>query len=198
MSANAKRVADIGYVCFAIDVSGKGRRGDEQGDNHHLMSPMLEDRRRLLAGLTAAMEHPAVDPSRFAALGYCLGALCVLDLAPANPQGLKGVVSVHGVFEPPNIGPQGPIASSVMILHGWGDPLAPLADVLALADEMTRAGADWQLHAYGHALHAFKAEGLHMPERGLAYDAAADRRSLRSIQAFLAETVGRPAAHNED
>ena len=114
----------------------------------------------------------------------------MLDLARANPEGLKGVVSVHGVFMPPNIGPQGPIAPSVMILHGWEDPLAPRADVLALADEMTRAGADWQLHAYGHALHAFTAEGLHMPERGLGYDAAANRRSWRSIQAFLAETIG--------
>jgi dienelactone hydrolase len=201
MRRNAQRIAELGYTCFALDVYGKGRRGDELGDNHFLMNPMLEDRaelrRRLLAGLTAATEHPAVDRSRIAAPGYCFGGLCVLDLTRANPANLKGVISVHGVLKPPNIGQQGPIASSVMVLHGWEDPLTPREDVHALADEMTRAGADWQLHAYGHARHAFTAEGIHMPERGIAYNAAAAGRSWKSIGEFLIETIGQSDRNHE-
>ena len=96
MRRNAERIAELGYTCFALDVYGKGRRGNEPGDNHHLMNRMLEDRaelrRRLLAGLTAATEHPSVDSSRIAALGYCFGGLCVLDMARANPANLKGVI----------------------------------------------------------------------------------------------------------
>jgi dienelactone hydrolase len=65
--------------------------------------------------------------------------------------------------------------------------MAPPADVLAVADELTRAGADWQIHAYGHALHAFTAPGIDMPERGLRYDAAADRRSWAALLGFLDE-----------
>jgi dienelactone hydrolase len=33
MRGNAERVADLSYVCFAIDVYGKGRRGDGLGDS---------------------------------------------------------------------------------------------------------------------------------------------------------------------
>jgi dienelactone hydrolase len=96
------------------------------------------------------------------------------------------------VLKPPSIGRQGPIEASVMVLHGWEDPMAPREDGLALADEMTRAGADWQLRAYGHALHAFTAEGIHMPERGISYNAAAARRSWKAISEILIETIGQP------
>jgi dienelactone hydrolase len=86
------------------------------------------------------------------------------------------------------------VTASVLVLHGWEDPMAPPADVLAVTKEMTDAGADWCLHAYGHALHAFTFEGASMPERGIAYDAAAARRSWSALQGFLAEILGPPAA----
>ena len=45
-----------GFVGFAIDVYGKGKRGKIDGDNSHLMNPFLEDRsllrKRLLAAFT--------------------------------------------------------------------------------------------------------------------------------------------------
>lgn len=186
-----ERVARLGWVAFALDVYGKGVRGEETGDNTALMTPMLADRallcRRLLAGLAAAQRHPAVDPRRVAAIGYCFGGLCVLDLARAVPDGLLGVVSFHGVFTPPNLGPQPPITAKVLLLHGWEDPLAPPSQVLAIARELTEAKADWQLHAYGHALHAFTFEGAYFPERGIAYDEAAARRSWAAMRAFLEE-----------
>jgi dienelactone hydrolase len=62
--------------------------------------------------------------------------------------------------------------------------------VLAIARELTEAKADWQLHAYGHAMHAFTFEGAYMPERGIAYDAAAARRSWDAMRAFLDEVLG--------
>lgn len=61
------------------------------------------------------------------------------------------------------------------------------ADVLAIARELTDAGADWQLHAYGHAMHAFTHAGANMPERGLMYDAPAERRSWIAMRSFLEE-----------
>ncbi|SOZ64637.1 putative Carboxymethylenebutenolidase; Dienelactone hydrolase family [Cupriavidus taiwanensis] len=198
----ADRLAALGYLCFAADVYGKGVRGDERGDNAHLMNPLLADRRllrqRLLAGFEAARRLPGADARRMAAVGYCFGGLCALDLARAAAPGLVAAVSFHGVLQPPRIGPQGPIDASVLLLHGWEDPIAPPADVLGIATELTQAGADWQLHAYGHARHAFTFEGANFPERGIAYDAAADRRSWAACAAFLAErfaaaAIGTPA-----
>ena len=50
---------------------------------------------------------------------------------------------------------------------------------------LTEAGCDWQIHAYGHTGHAFTDESVHMPEKGLAYSADADRRSFRAIAGWL-------------
>jgi dienelactone hydrolase len=192
MKRIADRLAKLGYVCFAMDVYGKGIRGDQRGDNAHLMAPLMANRgmlrRRLLAGLNAALRHPAVDPNHVAVMGYCFGGLCALDLARAAPQQLLAAISFHGVLEPPNLGVQGPINASILLLHGWEDPMAPPHDVLAITKEFSDAGADWQLHAYGHAMHAFTFEGVNLPERGLAHNPAADRRSWRAMRAFLKET----------
>ncbi|WP_232353522.1 dienelactone hydrolase family protein [Cupriavidus oxalaticus] len=189
----ADRLASLGYVCFAMDVYGKGVRGDQLGDNACLMNPLLRDRallrQRLLAGLDAAKALSGVDAGRMAVVGYCFGGLCALDLARAVPPNLLAAVSVHGVLQAPRIGEQAPVTASILLLHGWEDPVAPPNDVLGIARELTEAGADWQLHAYGHARHAFTFEGANFPERGIVYDAAADRRSWAAMRAFLAERL---------
>lgn len=187
----AERVAGLGYVAFAADVYGKGRRGGETDDNSSLMNPLVGDRallrQRLLASLRAACQNPRVDGDRIAAVGYCFGGLCALDLARAVPAGLRGVVSVHGVLAPPQLGPQADIQASILLLHGWEDPFAPPAHIEAFAREFTDAKADWQVHAYGHAMHAFSFERAAKPEQGIAYDAAAARRSWQAMQNFFGE-----------
>lgn len=193
MRRQAEQLARAGYVCVGLDVYGKGVRGDEAGDNSRLMNPLLADRallrERLLAGHAMASHLADVDATRLAAVGFCFGGLCALDLARAAPAGLRAVVSVHGVYTPPRLGPQPPIAASVLLLHGWEDPVGPLADVVALADELTAAQADWQLHAYGHARHAFTFDGAHAPERGIAHHPLAQRRAMAAMHAFLRERL---------
>ena len=76
------------------------------------------------------------------------------------------------------------------MLHGWDDPMATPDDVLAVTKEMTAAGADWQLHAYGHTKHAFTTPGANNPDMGTVYDATADRRSWQAMTNFLAEAFG--------
>jgi dienelactone hydrolase len=191
MKAVAARVASLGYSCFGLDFYGKGVFGNPAGDNSHLMAPLMGDRallrRRLLAGLDAAMKHPGVDPNNVAAMGYCFGGLCALDLARAAPPALKAAASFHGILKAPDIGPQAPITAKVLVMHGWEDPMAPPADVTAFAKEMTDAKADWQLHAYGNTMHAFTIRGANAPQIGIAYNAAADRRSWQTLQNFLGE-----------
>ena len=187
----AERLAGLGYVGMAIDVYGKRRRGVPGADNSQLMNPLLEDRallrERLRSAVEAARAHEAVDRERIAVIGYCFGGLCAIDVARANAPGVRGVVSLHGLFAPPGLGAQPEIKPSVLVLHGWDDPMAPPKDVLALAQELTAAKADWQLNAYGHAMHAFTNPNAKAPERGLAYDEKAARRAWASVEAFLAE-----------
>lgn len=192
--AVAEQLAQLGYVGFAIDNYGKGTRGDPTGENSALMGPWLNDRAklktRLMAAVAAAKAHPSVDPNRIAMMGYCFGGLCVLDVARSGTSDVRGVVSLHGIFAPPNLGLQGPIKAKVLVLHGWEDPMATPQNVLDLAKEMTAAKADWQLHAYGHAMHAFTHEGANAPERGIKYDKAADRRSWTATTDFFKEVFG--------
>lgn len=181
------RLAGLGYTAIAVDVYGRGVRGKMGEDNSALIGPWLQNRaglkQRLLAAVNAAKAHEAVDGSRIAMIGYCFGGLCVLDVARSGTSDVKGVVSLHGLFGQPNIGPQAPIKAKVLALHGWDDPLAKPEDVLMLAKEMTEAKADWQLHAYGHTTHAFTSVGRE------GYSESADKRSWEATLDFLKEVL---------
>ena len=190
--ATADRMAALGYVGIAIDVYGKGNRGaPDAADHSALMNPWAGNRaalrQRLLAAVDFAKGHEAVDASKIAMMGYCFGGLCALDVARTGNNDVKGAVSIHGIFAPPSIGAQADILTKVLILHGWEDPMAKPADVEMVAKELTAAKADWQLHAYGHAMHAFTGKHVNAPERGLMYNANADRRSWAATVAFLSE-----------
>ena len=191
----ADRLAALGYVGIAIDVYGKGKRGAPDASDHSaLMMPWAGNRAalktRLMAAVDLAKSHDAVDAGKIAIMGYCFGGLCALDVARSGTTDVKGAVSIHGIFPPPNIGPQADISTKVLILHGWEDPMAKPADVEMVAKELTDAKADWQLHAYGHAMHAFTGKHVNAPERGMNYDANADRRSWTATVAFLDEVFG--------
>jgi dienelactone hydrolase len=182
-----------GYLAFALDVYGKGVRGRIDGDNAHLMNPLLADRqllrRRLLAALSFVRQHPLALPDRVVMLGHCFGGLCALDLARAAPDGLVGVIAVHAPLVSPSL-PANQIGARVLVLHGWEDPFVRPAEVVGFADEMTRAGAAWELHAYGHAKHAFTFVGANIPELGIAWHEQAHKRSSLAIQEFLKEVAG--------
>lgn len=190
--AAADRMAALGFVGIAIDVYGKGVRGAQDSTDHSaLMMPWAGNRaalrQRLMAAVDFAKRHAAVDSSKIAMMGYCFGGLCALDVARTGTTDVKGAVSIHGVFGAPDIGPQADISTKVLILHGWDDPMAEPDSVLNVTKELTEAKADWQLHAYGHTMHAFTAQEANMPERGLQYKASADHRSWAATIAFLEE-----------
>ncbi|MFN4224686.1 MAG: dienelactone hydrolase family protein [Hyphomonas sp.] len=189
LGANEKQKAEIiskefGYNAFAIDVYGKGKRGTTQAENEGLMYPLIGNRaelqKRLAGGIAAAKAHSGA--TKVAAIGFCFGGLCVLDMARAGMDVL-GVGSFHGLFRPAENIPQPKIRAKVLIEHGWRDPMATPADVLAIAKEFE--GADWQLHAHGLATHAFTTVGA--TGDATQYHADTDRRSFAYLKTFLAE-----------
>lgn len=191
----AEKLAALGYVAFACDVFGQGRRTTrESPDPAVYMNELLADRAtlrdRLAASLGVLTGMDRVAPGKVAAIGFCFGGLCVLDLARAGA-GIVGGVSFHGVYNRPDYPTAQPIRAKLLVAHGWDDPLGPPDAVVGLATELTQAGADWQLHAYGHAGHAFTDESAkNMGRPGFGYEDKADRRSWAAMQAFLAEVFG--------
>lgn len=192
-TAAAERLAGQGYVGIAADVYGRGRRGDLAGDNSALMMPFMADRamlrQRLLAAVDAAAAHPAVDPDAIAVIGYCFGGLCALDVARAAPASVKLAASFHGNYMPSGLLAER-ITAKVLVLHGWNDPITPPDATVALAHELNAAGADWQIHVYGHTYHAFTNRGAANPAGGFEYSATADSRSWRALSDLLTETFG--------
>lgn len=189
----AGRLAALGYAAMVLDAYGIAARTAPTPDNFKLMNALLQDRALLQARLGAAADalkaRKEVDSGRLAAIGFCFGGLCALDLARTRTD-MRGVAPFHGVFTPSPVPTLERISSKVLALHGWEDPLAKPEDVRALADELTAKGCDWQIHAYGQTTHAFTNPQANDRQKGMSYRPEADRRSWASLQNFLAELFG--------
>ena len=190
VAGKAQKIAELGYVGFAVDMYGKGVLGSNPQESANLMQPFIDDRvmlqQRMKAALAAAKQLPEVDAGKCAAIGFCFGGLCVLDLARTGID-LKGVVSFHGLLGAPGNTYGEVIKAKVLVLHGHDDPMAPVEQVIAFEQEMTQAQADWQLHSYGNTMHAFTNPAANDPKFGTVYKSVADRRSWQAMQNFLTE-----------
>ncbi|MGE4322742.1 MAG: dienelactone hydrolase family protein [Sphingobium sp.] len=191
--AYAEKVAALGYAVLVADMFGQGLRATRADPDASRYMDLLNADRALLrdrahACLAVLGGVDAVDDDRLAAIGFCFGGKCVLDLARSGAA-IAGGVSIHGVYDPPPF-PNAAIRAKLLICHGWNDPIAPPEVAVALARELNDAGCDWQMHAYGGTGHAFTDKSAAMPERGVAYSADADRRSFRAMADFLAELFG--------
>lgn len=189
----ADRIAQAGYAAFALDLYGKGRRGQSPEACAALMQPFLDDRERLLAPVSQAMDvlrkDARVDTRHMAAMGFCFGGLCVLDLARRGLP-LQGVASVHGVPAAiPGVRPER-IDPRILVLQGSEDPWASPAELAALSAELSAARADWQLHVFGGVRHAFTNPAADDAAQGIQYDAAATRRTWTLVEDFLDELLG--------
>ena len=190
VAEKARKLAGLGYVGFALDMYGKGVLGVSKEENAKLMQPFMEDRpklqQRMKSALTAVKSVPQVDGDKIAAMGFCFGGLCVLDLARTGV-GIKGVVSFHGLLGAPGNTQGNTITTKILALHGHDDPMVSPKQVLAFQEEMTQAGADWQFVTYGQTVHAFTNPADHDTDLRPVYQADADRRSWQAMQNFFAE-----------
>ena len=187
----AEMLAKLGYNVFAVDIYGKGVRpkntqeagaqaGKYKGDRALL-------RRRVQAGLEVLRKHEHTDASHIAAIGYCFGGTTVLELARSGAE-IAGVVSFHGGLGTPDPADARNIKAKILALHGADDPNVPPAEVTAFEKEMRDAKADWQLVAYGGAVHSFTDWNAgNDNSKGAAYNEKADKRSWETMKQFFAE-----------
>jgi dienelactone hydrolase len=185
-----RQLVELGYNAFVADIFGKEFHGASRdvcfGEMTRLRSDRAALRRRLEHVLSVARGLSEVESDKIVVAGYCFGGQCALDLARSGAD-IAAAVSFHGLFDPPGLAPE-KISAKVVAFHGWDDPMVTPDSVVALGKELTEAGCDWQIHAYGHVGHGFTnphASSLQID--GVAYNALAAERSWTSFINLLEE-----------
>jgi dienelactone hydrolase len=187
----AKRLAEAGYVAFALDMYGKGKVATHPKDAEAFMTEATRDPGVLTARFNAALEElkrdPHVDPSRIGAIGYCFGGAVVLGMARSGAD-LDAVASFHGMLATKTPAAKGAVKARVLVQTGADDPMIPKEQVDAFRSEMTAAGAKFEVISYPGARHSFTnpaADKAGMD--GLAYNADADKKSWAALLKMLKE-----------
>jgi len=188
----ANRLAELGYVAFAVDYIGGGevltdmpsmmaKLGALRGDLDHV-------RALGRAGLDVLLARPEVDPARVAATGYCFGGTFALELARAGAP-LACVCGFHCGLDTSRPDDARNIRGKILVCIGADDPLIPPPQRLAFEAEMRAAKVDWRLHLHGNAVHGFA--NPNAGALGIAavqYHAPTDQRSWRAMRDLFDET----------
>jgi dienelactone hydrolase len=188
--AQARRLAEAGYVAFALDMYGNGKRTSHPDTAQAFMQEATADLAVLGARFAAARAQleadPHVDRTRIGAIGYCFGGAVVLGQARMGAD-LDAVVSFHGALIPGPVD-SGAVKARVLVLNGADDSMVPAENVETFRREMTTAGAKFEIVSYPGAKHSFtnpRADSVGMP--ALAYNAEVDRQSWDAMLALFRE-----------
>lgn len=187
------KLAELGYVAFAVDIYGKDVRPKNVEEASALSSGFKKDRvplrNRMHQGLKVLREQKNVDRKKIAVVGYCFGGTAAIELGRAGGD-VKAIVSFHGGLDSPKPADGAKIKGRVLALHGADDPYVPAAELTAFEEEMRSNKVDWQLVKYGGAVHSFteKAAGTDN-SKGAAYNATADARSWEAMKSLFSETL---------
>lgn len=191
-------LAMMGFVGFAIDIYGEGKCVSNEAAPE-MMKPFWMDRqllqKRVGAAAAALKKHPRVDPARVGAIGFCFGGLAVYELLRSGAD-IKGVVCFHGVFDREREGqkakvtPVSPAAKAkLLILHGNDDPMVSEEDLRFVREEMTQAEIDWQIHIFGHTMHAFTNPMAKNPSKGTDYNELSAKRAWKMMGDFFLQNL---------
>jgi dienelactone hydrolase len=189
----ARRLAEAGYVAFAMDYYGDGKPLPDLNEVMPRIMAFMADpsgiRARAAAALAVLAAQPQTDPERLAAIGYCFGGTTVLELARSGAD-VKAVVGFHSGLGTARPQDARQIRGKVLTCIGALDPIIPPDQRQAFEKEMTDGGVDWRMNLYGGAGHSFTNPDVGALGRpGFEYHAETDRRSWRAMLDLFDETL---------
>jgi len=199
VKGRAEKIAKLGYVAFVADMYGGGMATTDPKKAGELAAPfygkpLMAERAR--AGLDRLLKYSFVDSSHVAAIGYCFGGAAAQALAYTGAP-LAGIVSFHGALIPASPEAAEKNRAKFLICHGALDQFTKKEQLDAFLKSLDDGKIDYQFISYAHAVHAFTnpdadkaaAAGL----SGVGYNAAADHRSWKHMQAFFSEIFSKKA-----
>lgn len=190
----ARRLAEDGYAALACDFYGNGRYIADPQEAIPFARAFVGNPQAMTIGGHAAVRavssRPAVDASKLAAMGYCLGGNVAVELARSGLP-LAAAIGFHGGAVPPNPERSANIKAKILLCLGANDPMIPLQMRSRFEEDMIAADVDWRMHLYGRVYHAFtkpNAGDMNMPEN--RYDKGAEERSWSEMKSLLKEVFG--------
>jgi dienelactone hydrolase len=188
----ARMLAELGYTALAMDMYGGGKQAmhpeDAKAFSSELMKNFDSAKARFMAAMQFLKQQGSVDPTRIAAIGYCMGGGIVLNMAREGMD-LKGVASFHGSLTAVKPAQPGVMKAKILVLNGAADKFITSEQIEAFKQEMKSAGADFKFISYPGAVHSFTSpdadelgKKYNMP---IAYNAEADKKSWDELKKFL-------------
>ncbi|MBT8490132.1 MAG: dienelactone hydrolase family protein [Deltaproteobacteria bacterium] len=181
----ANMLAEMGYAVFAADLFGAGVRPTEVKDKRQHTGELYKNRgkmRALMKGALDTAKARGANIENAVALGYCFGGAAVLEFARSGAN-LKGFATFHGGLQTPEEQNYTKTRGEILIMHGSADSAITMDQFAALAKELEAAGIAHEMITYGGAQHAFTVFD------GNRYQKAADKKSWKRFQEFLADTL---------
>lgn len=198
---NAMReLAGAGYIVVGADMYGIEADISTPQAAGSSYTAMLDApatlRDRAVVWLETVRALPGVNARRIAAVGYCFGGKCVLELARSGAE-LQAVISFHGLLTTHAPARPGNVHARIAVWSGGRDPYAPVAELDALRDELDAAGADYQITLFAQAQHSFTDPDHHGYAKGIAYDPMAHSIAWAGAMALLEASIGAGGAAGE-
>ena len=190
----AVRLAELGYVVFALDYHGDGRpiadRGQMMARIGELRADPMRTRAIGTAGLDVLRAEARTDPDRLAAIGYCFGGTVSFELARSGAD-LKAVVGFHAGLGTacPEDAARHPWQGAGLDRGGRPDRHERRPAGVRGGDARRRRGLGaHRLRRREHSFTRHGADGAGIP--GVRYDEATDRRSWRAMLDLFEEAFG--------
>lgn len=188
----AKKLAELGYVAFAVDMYGDGKQANHPEDAGKFSGMVMKNIEGAKARFEAAMQQLAsnkmVNNENIAAIGFCFGGSVAMTMANMGLN-LKAVTAFHSGVQLPVMPEKGRLKTPILVLNGQNDPFVTEEQKETFKNMMDATGVDYNFIDYPGAVHAFTnpdatamGEKFNLP---LAYNQEVDEKSWNEMKAFL-------------
>ena len=174
-------------MAFAADIFGYGqgilpKTADEQvAQTNIYRNDRALMKARTQAGFETMLKNPMMDASKVALVGYCFGGDVGIEFGSTGAP-LLANVAIHGSFEKDYAaGWAKNIKGRFLIEHGAEDPVAPLAVVGKVVDELRAAKVPFQVDVYSGTAHGFSAPKGKDEERANTQSIDASARLFKEV-----------------